>query len=54
MPMTIEYFSSHATIADAQASPIVVVLSSAEMQKLISADAERYVQIARRAGISIE
>ena len=37
-----------------QAGFDMFVLTSAEMQKLIRADAERYGQIARRAGISIE
>ena len=34
MPVTVAYFSSHVTIADAQTSPIVVVLSAGNSQKL--------------------
>ena len=47
MPMTIECFSSHVTIADAQMSPIVVVLSAGKSQKLTPTASEMDTSTAR-------
>jgi len=47
MDKTLEYASSHTTIADAQTSPIVVVLSAEKSQKLNPTDATRDTITAR-------